>query len=78
MKLMDTTFLQETEKQASVAFSKRVKEMAHAMGWKKGDQLAIYRQGAGFLIVKAGGSLQEEIKLLKKEKITEVDLDGQG
>lgn len=63
MKLLDTTPLQETQKeQMLVGLNKRVKEQAKAMGWKKGDLIAIYRHGAGFFISKAGNAEAEELK----------------
>ena len=73
MKLIDVANLQEPQpSQYALQFTEKVKKIMKAMGWEKGDGIALYRHGAGFFIEKARRSIDEELAAAKKEVETSV------
>lgn len=61
MNLLDITPLQEpNEHQFSIHFASFVKKQMQLLGWKKGDRIAIYRQGMGFFITKNADRITDE------------------
>lgn len=63
MKLLNVTPLQEhSATQFGIILPSDIKKECQRMGWKKGDKLAIYRQGGGLFVGKISEQRAEEIE----------------